>query len=117
VIRLECTPPHIYYVLDFCLHLLYLCTPALQSQSHVTTDNQSVSKSWFQGPYGSHNQQLNPVLIERCSRGNRPSERTPRKIPPHCYLQAAEPTKERITSLLGRCLVTGPDTKENVNTT
>jgi hypothetical protein len=25
-----------------------------QSQSYVTTDDQSVSKSWFQGPWGSH---------------------------------------------------------------
>jgi hypothetical protein len=28
------------------------------SQSHVMTDDQSVSNSWFQGPSGSHDQIL-----------------------------------------------------------
>jgi hypothetical protein len=28
VIRLECTPLHIYFSLDFCLKLLHLCVPA-----------------------------------------------------------------------------------------
>jgi hypothetical protein len=35
----------------------------LKSQSHVTTDDQSVSKSWFQGPSGSHDQILISVDI------------------------------------------------------
>jgi hypothetical protein len=29
-----------------------------KSQSHVNTDDQSVSKSWFQGPSGSHDRTL-----------------------------------------------------------
>jgi hypothetical protein len=29
-----------------------------QSQFHVTTDDQSISKSWFQGPFGSHDRIL-----------------------------------------------------------
>jgi hypothetical protein len=45
---------------------LRLCIPSglfpscfpLQSQSHVTTDDQSVSKSWFRGPSGSHDRIL-----------------------------------------------------------
>jgi hypothetical protein len=28
VIRTECTPPHIYFSLDFSLELLHLCVPA-----------------------------------------------------------------------------------------
>jgi hypothetical protein len=40
-----------------------------QSQSHVTTDDQSVSKSWFQDPSGSHDRILISVwhlLFYRC---------------------------------------------------
>jgi hypothetical protein len=33
-------------------------TPRLQSQSYVTTDDQTVSKSWFRGPSGSHDRIL-----------------------------------------------------------
>jgi hypothetical protein len=34
-----------------------------QSQSHVTTEDKSVSKSWFQGPFGSHDRTLISVDI------------------------------------------------------
>jgi hypothetical protein len=34
-----------------------------RSQSHVTTDDQSASKSWFQGPSGSHDRILISVDI------------------------------------------------------
>jgi hypothetical protein len=38
-----------------------------QSQSHFTTDDQSVSKSWFHGPWGSHDQILISVdIYEYC---------------------------------------------------
>jgi hypothetical protein len=42
---------------------------ALTSQSHVTTDDQAVSKSWFQGPSGIHDRILISVwhlLFYRC---------------------------------------------------
>jgi hypothetical protein len=29
-----------------------------QGQSHITTDEQSVSKSWFRAPSGAHDQML-----------------------------------------------------------
>jgi hypothetical protein len=29
-----------------------------QSQSHITTDDQSVSASWFRAPFGAHDQML-----------------------------------------------------------
>jgi hypothetical protein len=32
-----------------------------QSQSHIATDGQSVSKSWYRAPSGAHDQIFNPV--------------------------------------------------------
>jgi hypothetical protein len=46
-----------------------LCTilTQCQSQSHVTTDDQSVSKFWFQGPWGSHDRIfISVVIYEYC---------------------------------------------------
>jgi hypothetical protein len=33
-------------------------TDSAQSQSHITTDDQSVSESWFRAPSGAHDQML-----------------------------------------------------------
>jgi hypothetical protein len=30
--------------------------PTFQSQSHIATDGQSISKSWCRAPYGAHDQ-------------------------------------------------------------
>jgi hypothetical protein len=83
---MECTPLHIYFSLDLLLHF---CVPALQS--HITTDDVPAATVPQNGPQG--------------------------KCKPHCYIRAAAwqrtPQKERITSLLGRCLLTDPDPKEN----
>jgi hypothetical protein len=35
-----------------------LVSPEAQSQSHITTDDQSVSASWFRAPSGAHDQIL-----------------------------------------------------------
>jgi hypothetical protein len=52
--------------------------------------------------------QLNPfanrvALLEWCSRGQGPSERTPRKTPPHCYLWAAAWERNQQRNSLTHC--------------
>jgi hypothetical protein len=60
---------------------------------------------------------LKKLLRERRSRGNEPSERTPRKTPPHCYgpLPGYGPNRRTQYLIVGRCLVTDPDPKEYAN--
>jgi hypothetical protein len=65
-LRTSCRPTHSLRTVDSLsapaqgrLLLWRLFNPQLtrnqsQSQSYFTTDDQSVSKSWFQGPWGSH---------------------------------------------------------------
>jgi hypothetical protein len=63
---------------------------------------------------------LNPVLIERMVFPRQRALRMDSKenttlLLPTGRCLATDPAKKRITSLLGRCLVTGPDPKENAN--
>jgi hypothetical protein len=45
---------------------LQICNQS-QSQSYFTTDDQSVSKSWFQGPWGFHDRIfISVVIYEYC---------------------------------------------------
>jgi hypothetical protein len=67
VIRIECTPLHIYFSLDSVFNcFIYACL--------LLTTNLFA---------------IRVVLRERCSHGNVSSEGTPRKTPPDCYLRAA----------------------------
>jgi hypothetical protein len=51
-----------------CYCLRYVCV--CQSQSYVTTDDQSVSKSWFQGPSGSHDRIFISVFVQSQSQSH-----------------------------------------------
>jgi hypothetical protein len=50
---------------------------------------------------------------QRALRTDPKENTTPLLLTGRCL--ATDPTKERITPLLGRCLVTNPDPKENAN--
>jgi hypothetical protein len=52
--RTSCRPSYQLSTLYSVLNYSLITKTGCQSQSYFTTDDQSVSKSWFQGPCGSH---------------------------------------------------------------